>query len=674
MTSPRNRIFLLPFVFELLLLQSLPAFSSGDGNGGIENFSKEKLMIEFTFFKGDSLAGYDFIKGYNKALEVEHIKMLNELRAFFYLDESAFVKKKYGIKEAHLTRKNIPAPRGIVSSACNNFDFENGDYTGWIGNVGYNQNSSVPFFIAGTATGPTMSPYTDGIDMGTSDCNYFSLMDAFCANDSFGNFPGLDLGGGNWALRIGDEMVNLYNGYCGLPTQSNLYSGSESVEQTFIVTPSNALVIYDYAVVLNDGGHASGGQPYFEVLVLDSLGNEFPPCFQFYQECTNGIPPFDYFTSAARGVDGASPVFYLPWSENILYLTPLIGLQVTIRFVASGCAFGGHFGYAYIDARCGSPSIAFAGNLNCQGSGIDTLSAPSISNATFLWTGPGIVGSNTTQTIIINAIGTYSVVISPSGGCGIDSLSINVTGSTMSTSGSSTPVLCSGDSTASASVAVSSGSPPYTFAWNTSPVQTSATATNLSAGNYTVQITDSIGCIATQLVTITEPSALSLSTSVTQPSCISCADGIIALTPGGGTTPYTYTLTPAVGNFTGTSFINLPSGHYYLCLVDSNNCQLCDSVIVPQNTTGISTIQNSAGILLFPNPVTEGTILKLNSIPPDNTVLLIYDAVGKMVTEIKINSMNTFIDKTTLPAKGIYFWHLEIAGKNLALGKLVVIE
>lgn len=49
----------------------------------------------------------------------------------------------------------------------------------------------------------------------------------------------------------------------------------------------------------------------------------------------------------------------------------------------------------------------------------------------------------------------------------------------------------------SATALVSGGAGPYTYLWNTTPPQTTATATGLTAGNYTVSVTDSSGCIRT---------------------------------------------------------------------------------------------------------------------------------------------------------------------------------
>ena len=53
-----------------------------------------------------------------------------------------------------------------------------------------------------------------------------------------------------------------------------------------------------------------------------------------------------------------------------------------------------------------------------------------------------------------------------------------------------------------ATVNVTGGTSPYTYSWNTTPEQTSQTASNLSAGDYTVVITDANNCIQSGMVTV----------------------------------------------------------------------------------------------------------------------------------------------------------------------------
>jgi gliding motility-associated-like protein len=158
---------------------------------------------------------------------------------------------------------------------------------------------------------------------------------------------------------------------------------------------------------------------------------------------------------------------------------------------------------------------------------------------------------------------------------------------------SQTDVLCSGGVNGSATATVSGGTSPYTYSWNSSPVQTTATASGLKAGTYIVNITDANGCPATASVTITQPSNLIVTTTKVDALCNGGATGTATATPAGGTAPYAYSwnTTPVQTTATATG---LASGAYIVTLTDANLC----------NTTASVTIGEPALMVLDPS-VTE---------------------------------------------------------------------
>src|SRR5690606_18493140 len=87
---------------------------------------------------------------------------------------------------------------------------------------------------------------------------------------------------------------------------------------------------------------------------------------------------------------------------------------------------------------------------------------------------------------------------------------------------------------------VTGGTTPYTYSWNTNPAQTTATAHNLSAGTYTVTVTDKNGCTNNTSVTIAQPASLVVTASKTDVSCHAGNNGTATAAATGGITPYTY--------------------------------------------------------------------------------------------------------------------------------------
>ena len=52
------------------------------------------------------------------------------------------------------------------------------------------------------------------------------------------------------------------------------------------------------------------------------------------------------------------------------------------------------------------------------------------------------------------------------------------------------------------------GIAPYTYSWNTTPIQTTQTATNLPSGTYTVTVTDATGCVSTSTINLNNPNPI----------------------------------------------------------------------------------------------------------------------------------------------------------------------
>ncbi|WP_197285472.1 Ig-like domain-containing protein, partial [Pedobacter sp. R20-19] len=143
---------------------------------------------------------------------------------------------------------------------------------------------------------------------------------------------------------------------------------------------------------------------------------------------------------------------------------------------------------------------------------------------------------------------------------------------------SSSNVNCFGASTGSATVSVTGGNSPYTYSWNTNPVQTSATANNLAAGTYTVTVTDASGCSTTQDVTITEPAAgLSITGTVINSTCGATNNGAVDITLSGGTTPYTYQWDSGE---TTQDISNKAAGTYTVTVTDAKSCSTSSSFTV----------------------------------------------------------------------------------------------
>src|SRR5690606_12502547 len=158
-------------------------------------------------------------------------------------------------------------------------------------------------------------------------------------------------------------------------------------------------------------------------------------------------------------------------------------------------------------------------------------------------------------------------------------------------------VSCNSGNNGSATASANGGTPGYTYSWNTVPVQTTATATNLPAGTYTVTVTDNNGCTDTAMVTIGQPNGLAATiTGVTNVPCNPGSTGSATVIPTGGTAPYTYSWNTMPGQTTPT-VTGWPAGLYTATVTDNNGCVTTASVSITQPASSLAaTISSSANV------------------------------------------------------------------------------
>ncbi len=185
----------------------------------------------------------------------------------------------------------------------------------------------------------------------------------------------------------------------------------------------------------------------------------------------------------------------------------------------------------------------------------------------------------TTATATNLLAGTYTVIVTDANNCTATGSVTIIAPPALTITMSKTDVDCFGGNDGTATAIVSGGTAPYTYSWNTNPVQTTATATNLEAGTYPVIVTDANNCTATGSVTIIAPPALTISLSKTDVDCFGGNDGIATANVSGGTAPYTYSWNTNPVQTTATA-TNLVAGTYTVIVTDANNCTATGSVTI----------------------------------------------------------------------------------------------
>ena len=254
--------------------------------------------------------------------------------------------------------------------------------------------------------------------------------------------------------------------------------------------------------------------------------------------------------------------------------------------------------------------------------------------------------------------GTYQAIVRDSNRC-ISSHTITLDTVMMITTQTTVHnVLCNGQNTAAIEMAVFGGKPTYNYNWSTGA--TTSNIYNLTAGTYSVTITDSVGCTKAEDFNITEPTAFTA--SFTQQNVNLTTAGSINVTTIGGTAPYNYSWSTG----TTTEDLNeLAIGFYEVGITDANGCATSVNTFIIDNSlvvlaegfvqdelaqsnkdlgngSALSIEEQSTEMeaSIFPNPTSDNaTIVWSDS---DMKTVGVYTSVGQLVELIEVQgNMNT---------------------------------
>jgi gliding motility-associated-like protein len=284
---------------------------------------------------------------------------------------------------------------------------------------------------------------------------------------------------------------------------------------------------------------------------------------------------------SANATGGTAPYTYV-WStaETTASINAPAGTYSVMVQDVYGCAKGASVSVTNPSPLLFELSTIEANTPACDGSATVIISG---GNAPYsvVWDDPL---NQTTLTATGLCVGNYAVTITDANGCvRVGSTVVNdVTCNALSVAiAAKTDVDCYGGDNGTATALVSGGVGPFSYSWNTTPVQTTETANTLSAGTYDVTVTDdATGCQTIATVTIIQPTIITNVMTSIDASSIGGTDGQATANPDGGTPPYQYSWVPSAQ--TTQTATNLSAGTYYVTIVDDNSCIKTDSVLINQ--------------------------------------------------------------------------------------------
>lgn len=244
-----------------------------------------------------------------------------------------------------------------------------------------------------------------------------------------------------------------------------------------------------------------------------------------------------------------------------------------------------------------SLSVSLSTNtISCFGG--DTCIEATVSGGlapyTYLWND---AAAQTTEDICGVVAGTYSLTVTDAKGCTNTKTITVAQNAEIVLTKDSTNINCYGANNGTATVSAVGGTGNYTYLWNDAAAQTTATASNLAPGLYSVVVADATNASCTKIISVnivqpTDSISIALA-SIQNVSCFGASTGAINVNVAGGTLPYTFSWSNGA---TTEDLIGAAANTYTLTVTDANNCSRTYTNTITQPTALVLSLANTTNV------------------------------------------------------------------------------
>lgn len=284
--------------------------------------------------------------------------------------------------------------------------------------------------------------------------------------------------------------------------------------------------------------------------------------------------------AAMGNAQGGAGFFNFAWTDgtNTISINPYVGNLTAGDYTLIVTDIQGCVKTASIDIGEPPPlnililSTQSVSCYNGNDGAANVLGVGGVGGFTYSWTPGGFTGPSISNV----QAGTYTVFVTDTNNCVKDTAITIIQPSDLTiTAVQQQSVLCYNGFTGIASATVTGGIPNYNYTWydvQGNIISITYTASNLSAGNYTVVGTDNNGCSTQTVVTIIQPLPISFTVSqiVDSVGCTGIPSNTVYINASGGVGNYTYASVPTA--ITSSANVNVPQGTYTIAVGDGNGC------------------------------------------------------------------------------------------------------
>ncbi len=220
-------------------------------------------------------------------------------------------------------------------------------------------------------------------------------------------------------------------------------------------------------------------------------------------------------------------------------------------------------------------------------------------------------GNNQTATRTNLAAGVYLLTVTDAAGCAkistiniLNAASFNLTGDKQDAS-------CGANDGSASVTANMGGTAPFTYKWSNGA--TTPSVSGLSAGNYSVTVTDATGCAATTTVSVFAVGNFTIGTSATNSACAGATGTASVTNVTGGTAPYTYRWSNGA---TTQTITGLPPGNYIAVVTDATGCQAASRAMVVGSVSPVTIATPTITSATCTQPNGRITVVGANGMAP----------------------------------------------------------
>lgn len=265
-------------------------------------------------------------------------------------------------------------------------------------------------------------------------------------------------------------------------------------------------------------------------------------------------------------------------------------------------------------------------------------------------------GNGVTDNRINNLIaGTYGLTVTDANGCTAEfEEMVSVDEDNIGIAVETQHITCAGMQDGALEAIPTAGVAPFTYSWSNG--STVAKIEQLEAGNYTLSVTDSKGCVYLSVFIVNEPAELEAEIEGSSPTMPVGDNGSAQVVTQGGVSPYTYQWS---NGFSGINNTGLSAGNYNVTVRDFNGCETFADITLDLSTA-TNDFESLKKWMIAPNPVLNVLSINAGFENPVQGQLTLYNISGQPIQSTLFDGqeVNERFDLSKLPA-GAYLLYLE---------------